>query len=118
MSDQAMVGLFMIFFGAMFVVFAGILAIDPPFLEVLLWRSHQPLDKKHPKQHARIWAKGMLIIALGPAIGGAVMYLAGSNGIEHGGFTVLFLGCVAFFIYKGCKYITREVSKLNEKEEE
>ena len=111
-----MAGLFMIFFGAMFVVFAGILAIDPPFMEVLLWRTPNPLDKKHPKKHARIWAKGMLIIALGPAIGGAAMYLAGSNGIEHGGFVVLLLGSFAFFIYKGCKYISREVPKLNEKE--
>ena len=114
-----MVGILMLFFAALFVVFAGILALDPPFLEVLLWKTPNPLDPKHPKRHARIWAKGMLIIALGPAVGGAVMYLAGENEIKHGGFTVLlFLVCFAFTIYKGCKYIMREVPKLSEEGEE
>ncbi len=107
MEDIQMIGILMMIFAGTFIIFAGITAIDPAFLRVVLARTQWDYDRDSSKEHARIWAKGMFIIALGPGIGGAAMYFLGEAGLGGLGL-VIFLVIFIFFLAEGMKYISRK----------
>ena len=118
MEDSQMAGIFFMFFGALFVVFAGLSAISPSFLkEVVFWRAGSIFDDAHPKEQAKIWAKAMLMMALGPFIGGGLLYLLGGMGKGGIGAVALIVSSIFFFI-KGGKYAGRETKRLMGEEDE
>ncbi len=109
MDDARMVGYFMEFFAAAFVIFAGITAIDPDFLKVLLWKTPGAADTKasNIKASAKIWAMALFIMAFGPAVGGLAMILFGGKGAF-----VLLISFV-FFIVLAIKYVGKKKAALN-----
>ncbi|MCR4654969.1 MAG: hypothetical protein K5770_01850 [Lachnospiraceae bacterium] len=112
MEDTQMVGILMMFFGGAFVVFAGLSALSPGFLKkVVFWRAGSIFDDAHPKEQARAWAKAMLLMALGPFLGGLAMYLLGGVGKGGIGGIILLASCIFFFV-KGGKYAHRETKRL------
>ncbi|MBQ7259828.1 MAG: hypothetical protein K5770_13160 [Lachnospiraceae bacterium] len=113
MESVEMVGYLMELFAAGLVVAAGLSAISPGFLrDYLFWRARWAFDDKHPKEYAGMWAKALLLLALGPGIGGLALI------IFHNAFgLVIFLGSMVCFIVAGTKYVRKEQKRIREIDE-
>ena len=74
MDEAKMAGIFFMAFGGLILIFAGLAAVSPGIMEVLLTRAPGAFDKSHPREFSRAWAKGLVLIALGPGLGGLSMF--------------------------------------------
>ncbi len=112
MDETVIVGEFFMIFGGVMLIFAGLTALDSGILEIMLARAPGTFDREHPKEFARAWAKGIVIIALGPAVGGLAMAVLGKYGVAF-----LPVSMIVFSVIGG-KLVSREVRKYKEEKSE
>lgn len=111
MDDAKMAGIFFMAFGGLFLIFAGLAAISPGIMEILLARAPGTFDRSHPKEFSRAWAKGIVLIALGPGLGGLAMFLLGDYGVIP-----LFI-CLALFAFLGGWFASKKVKQIKKGDE-
>ncbi len=110
MDEAKMAGIFFMAFGGLILIFAGLAAISPGIMEILLARAPGAFDRSHPKEFSRAWAKGLVLIALGPGLGGLVMFLLGGYGV------IPFLISLVLFAFLGGRLVSKKVKQIKEKE--
>lgn len=110
MDDASMAGILFMAFGGLILIFAGLAAVSPGIVEIFLARAPGTFDKEHPKEFSRAWAKGLVLIALGPGVGGLFMYFLGKYGV------ILLLISFALFLFLGGLYISKKVKKIRGKQ--
>ena len=106
MDETGMAGLFFVAIGLMFMVLAGFSALSPNVLRIILAKAPGYFDEEHPKEFSRAWAKGLLIIALGPGFGGLAMYVFGDHG------TIFLPVSVIVFGFIGGRLASKEVKRI------